>query len=115
MKATLIIEGKEFPIEIQDSELQKLLTPQRKTGYERVEEESDYYYVSASGFVEEISENCDGFDDDVYNIANYYSSDEVADNNARADELMRQLRRFTVEHRKEKLNWNKRSYNYNQI
>ena len=36
MKAKLIVDGKEFPIEIQDLELQKLLTPQKKTGYERV-------------------------------------------------------------------------------
>lgn len=105
MKAKLIIEGKEFPIEIQDSELQKLLTPQKKTGYERVEKGSSYDYVDANGFVEESFEDCDDFDDDVYNTANYYSSDEVADNNARADELMRQLRRFAVEHREQEIDW----------
>lgn len=97
MKATLIVEGKEFPIEIQDPELQKLLTPQKKTGYERVEEASRYYYVNTSGFVEEAFEDYDGFDDDAYNTANYYSSDKVAQNNARADKLMCQLRRFAVE------------------
>lgn len=97
MKATLIVEGKEFPIEIQDPELQKLLIPQKKTGYERVEEANRYYYVDASSFVEEAFEDYDGFDDDIYNTANYYSSDKVAQNNARADKLMRQLRRFAVE------------------
>lgn len=111
MKAKLIIEGKEFPIEIQDPELQKLLTPQKKTGYERVEKGSSYDYVDANGFVEESFEDCDDFDDDVYNTANYYSSDEVADNNARADELMRQLRRFAVEHRKNEINWNNKDQN----
>lgn len=108
MQAKLIVEGKEFPIEIHDPELQKLLTPQKKTGYERVEEASRYYYVDANGFIEGPCEDCDNFDDDVYNTANYYSSEIVAQNNARADKLMRQLRRFAVEHMENKLDWNDR-------
>lgn len=112
MQAKLIVEGREFPIEIHDPELQKLLTPQKKTGYERVEEASRYYYVDANGFIEGPCEACDDFDDDVYNIANYYSSENVAQNNARADKLMRQLRRFAVEHRKQDIDWNKGNYKY---
>ena len=106
MKAKLIVEGKAFPIEIHDPELQKLLTPQKKTGYERVEEASRYYYVDANGFVEGPVEDCDTFDDEAYNTANYYSDETVAKNNARADKLMRQLRRFAVEHREQEINWN---------
>ena len=34
-----------------------------------------------------------------YEIANYHSSKDLAYDNARADKLMRQLRRFAVEHR----------------
>ena len=106
MKAKLIVEGREFPIEIQDPELQKLLMPQKKTGYERVETDIDYYYVDATGFIENASEDSDGFDDDVYNTANYYADKTVAQNNARADELMRQLRRFAVAHREQEIDWN---------
>ena len=106
MKAKLIVEGKEFQIEIQDPELQKLLTPQKKTGYERVEEASQYYYADVAGFVEDSCEDFDGFDDDVYNTANYYSSEIIVQNNARADQLMRQLRRFAVEHREKEIDWN---------
>lgn len=43
MKAKLIAEGKEFPIEILDPELQKMLVPQKKTGYERVSERQMYW------------------------------------------------------------------------
>lgn len=111
MKAKLIVEGKEFPIEIQDPELQKLLTPQKKTGYER-EKPSYYYYVDADGLVEEEFDDCDSFSDNIYNTSNYYSSENVAQNNARADKLMRQLRRFAVEHREKEINWNKESYKY---
>ena len=41
-----------------------------------------------------------------YEVANYYSDKTVAENNARADKLMRQLRRFAVEHREKEIDWN---------
>ena len=43
MIAKLIVDGKEFPIEIQDPELQKLLVPQKKTGYKRVESGEEFW------------------------------------------------------------------------
>lgn len=106
MKAKLIVDGKEFPIEIQDPELQKLLTP-RKTGYERVEAGQKYWlqdmdcdvcWATESIYFTENNED--------YNSANYYSDETIARNNACADALMRQLRRFAVENRKENINWN---------
>ena len=103
MIAKLIVEGKEFPIEIQDPELQKLLAPQKKTGYERVERKDAYYYVNVEGDILPSTEYgiCfdNHYDEKRYDAANYYSDQIVAQNNARADKLMRQLRRFAVEHR----------------
>lgn len=104
MKAKLIVEGREFPIEINDPELEKLLKPQKKTGYERVDEGSHYFYACSDGFVESALERGIGSQDD-YDDADYYSDRTVAENNARADKLMRQLRRFAVEHRETDLNW----------
>lgn len=43
MIAKLIVEGKEFPIEIQDPELEKLLVPPKKTGYERVSSDGHFF------------------------------------------------------------------------
>ncbi len=107
MKAKLIIEGKEIEIEISKEEYKKIQpSEEKKTGYERVTEESDYFYANSRGYVETDSENCYSIDGDHYKSANYYSSDVVAGNNARADKLMRQLRRFSVEHRKYKTNFN---------
>lgn len=105
MKAKLIVEGKEFPIEIQDSELQKLLAS-RKTGYERVDESQKYWYQASSGNVERKSNMRDNLDAMYYSNANYYSDETVARNNVRADALMRQLRRFAVEHREQEIDWN---------
>lgn len=109
MKAKLIVEGKEFPIEIQDPELQKLLKPPKKTGYERVSKGCAYHFVDADNIINGYDEDEYGDVDDVYyEYANYYSDRTVAENNARADKLMRQLRRFAVEHRNGELDWSKK-------
>ena len=106
MKAKLIVEGKEFPIEIQDPELQKLLTSQKKTGYERVGAGQTYWLQDITGKVCWDTESiCFTGDNEDYNSANYYSDETIAKNNARADKLMRQLRRFAVEHRKYEIDW----------
>ena len=107
MIAKLVVEGKEFDIDILDLKLQELITPKKKTGYERVEKVNDaYYFDNGGGYVG------DSFDpypesegNNAYKAANYYTSKQVAENNVRADKLMRQLRRFAVEHRKNELDW----------
>lgn len=106
MKAKLVVEGKEFDIEILDPKLQELIAPKKKTGYERVEFNGDYYTHLSSGDIHHSQDHKGKCDNVTYDVANYYSSKEVAENNARADNLMRQLRRFAVEHRSKELNWN---------
>ena len=105
MLAKLIVEGREFPIEIQDPELQKLLMPQKKTGYERVDKDQTYYIQDLNEGIVWTSEYCNDDSNADYNTANYYSDKSVAKNNARADSLMRKLRRFAVEHRKYEIDW----------
>lgn len=100
MKAKLIIEDKEIEVEISEEEYKKLQpSEEKKTGYERVPKMNDFYYLAHRGNVEVGVDNCDKYDDDCYKAANYYSDKFIAENNARADRLMRQLRRFAVEHR----------------
>lgn len=106
MNAKLIVEGKEFAIEIYDPELQKLIAPSKKTGYERVGLKNTYWYADATDVDNFMDEDCE-FENEVYDAANYYSDKTVAENNARADKLMRQLRRFAVEHREKELKWDK--------
>ena len=110
MKAKLIIEGKEIEVEISKEEYEKIQPiKEKKTGYERAPKDDEFYYVSSRGHVEFAPDDYRDIDDDYYKSANYYSSNVVAENNARADKLMRQLRRFAVEHRANELNW----YNIN--
>ena len=104
MKAKLIVEGKEFDIEILDPKLQELIAPTKKTGYERGDY-NELYYIENIGGVQGFSDWGKNVDEMAYASANYYSDKTVAENNARADKLMRQLRRFAVEHREKKFNW----------
>ena len=107
MKAKLIIENKEIEIEISEEEYKKLhSSEEKKTGYERVAESDIYFYANTKGDAETACEDCYDIDDEYYESANYYSDKTVAENNARADKLMRQLRRFSVEHRECGVNFN---------
>ena len=107
MKAKLIIENKEIEIEISEEEYKKLqLSEEKITGYERVPESDIYYYAHSGGYVGTASEDYCNIDNEYYELANYYSDKTVAENNARADKLMRQLRRFSVEHREHGVDFN---------
>lgn len=119
MNAKLLIDGKEFDVEILDPELQKLLAPpKKKTGYERVGKSERHYYATDDGSIDDFCEDWDEEGADAcYNGANYYSDKSVAENNSRADKLMRQLRRFAVEHRDPTINllndgWHEICYDY---
>ena len=107
MKAKLIIEGKEIEVEISEEEYKKLQPiEEKKTGYERVPKNGKYFYEFGKGDVESDIEDCYDIDDEYYESANYYSDKTIAENNIRADKLMRQLRRFSVEHRGREVDFN---------
>ena len=107
MKAKLIIEDKEIEIEISEEEYKKLQqSEEKKTGYERVPESDIYFYANTKGDAETVCEDCYDVDDEYYESANYYSDKTVAENNARADKVIRQIRRFAVEHRGRGVNLN---------
>ena len=104
MKATLKLNGKEYEVEVSE-EMAKDLEKPKKTGYERAKTGSSYFIDCGNKLIEPYIEQGDSTDDTFYDIANYYSDKTVAQNNGRADTLMRKLRRFAVEHRQTKLDW----------
>lgn len=109
MKAKLLFNDKEFEIEMTEERVQDLTKTKKKTGYERVKKCECFYVEAVDGtslhYVKDNYE-CDGR---IYEGANYYSDVIIAKNNARADKLYRQLRRFAVEHRDNKIDWNNKS------
>lgn len=105
MKAKLIVNNQEIEVEISEEEYKKLQSKEeKKTGYERTSNKIFYWLTGDSG-VCSSNDNCE-MHDASYEAANYYSDRTVAENNARADKLMRQLRRFSVERREQELDWN---------
>lgn len=107
--AKLIIDGKEIEIQINEEQLKQLCPQKKKTGYERVYTYEGYYRLSTNDCIIPTTELGNDYDDKSYELCNYYSSRQVAENNARADKLMRQLRRFAVEHREEPIDWKETS------
>ena len=105
MNAKLIIEGREFDLEILDEELQKLVSKSKKTGYERVGKGEKFFAANHFGQCLECVGSGTGIEEAMYDIGNYYSDKTVADNNIRADNLMRQLRRFSTKSRTRPLFW----------
>ena len=81
------------------------MTGKKRTGYERVEKGEDFFRVLFDGMVAGDTDDHFGRDNACFENGNYYSDRTVAENNARADKLMRQLRRFAVEHREKNLTW----------
>lgn len=106
----LIIEGLSIDVdgnielECSEEDLKELienkLAKLKKTGYEKRLEHEKYYFDYCGSASEAW-----GMATDYYEAADYYSDKTVAENNARADKLMRQLRRFAVEHRKRDIDW----------
>lgn len=77
----------------------------KKTGYERVDKNDRYYFATNNGDIITTIDYHNTIDNAYYDNVNYYSSEEVAKNNTRADKLMRQLRRFSVENRETDIEW----------
>lgn len=109
MNGKLTLEnGKTIDVMLNDEQLKKILPVEnKKTGYERVEKGNLYYIEVLEMIIDRLEEK--GSDVDLngyYDNANYYSDKTLAINNARADKLMRQLRRFAVENAENELDWN---------
>lgn len=124
MQVTINANGKSIQAEISEEQLKKLgLTEERsRTGYERVDDRGGIYYLSNStGEAVNAIENNAQFDENRYNAGNYYSDEQIAKNNARADKLLCQLRQWQASHDKAitltdwETNTNKYKIKYNYV
>lgn len=101
MEITITINGKPVQATVDDAVIREAMSEkasEKMTGYER-NYGGQYYYQATGGYVDsDINDTSHPADDRRYQTGNYYSSEKVAKANARADSLMRQLRRFAAEH-----------------
>ena len=97
MQVELKVNGKTVHAEISEEQAKilGLIEDKPKTGYERREEcnNKKYYFVNTIDLVIE-NENTVLFDQNRYDVGNYYSDKTIAENNARADRLLRCLRQW---------------------
>ena len=104
MKAKLTLEnGKTIDMELTKEQEELINQSDKKTGYERVTY-GDIYYSSDNGGLsnDDTSVNTsdymgDYIDNAKYDNADYYNDETLVKNIAKADTLMRRLRRFAVE------------------
>lgn len=99
MKVTLTHDGKSVELDLTNEQLTALGLKEEKkmTGYERCGSIPFYCTVEGTGRVHTACDANTTFDDKNFDTANYYSDKKLAEANARADSLMRQLRRFAAE------------------
>ena len=78
----------------------------KKTGYERVEEGDKYFYENAHyKDVVQIIDIRGACNNTTFENADYYTDEKLAEDNIRADRLLRRLRRFSAVNRKNKIDW----------
>ena len=100
MEITITINGKPVQATVDDAVIREVMsekTSEKMTGYER-NNGGIYYHQATSGTVDMEDDTDHPIDHRRYQTGNYYTFKAVADNNVRADALMRNLRRFAAEH-----------------
>ena len=110
--AKLIINGREYEVQLTDEQAQELTAPKKVTGFERVKVDEICFYADSDG---ELSEDYDErilVDDRRYQNANYYSDESLAEWCNRNDALNRKIRRWAAEHNTEPIDWNKHNAKY---
>lgn len=101
MKVELKANGKTVQVEMteEQAKILGLVEERSRTGYERVEVEETYYLVEVDDEITNMKHNGQ-LDRDCYDVGNYYSNKTIAENNARADRLLRQLRQWQAQNDK---------------
>lgn len=99
MQVELKVNDKSVQAEISEEQAKilGLITDKPKTGYERTKIGETYYCVEEKDYLICYAERNDSADDSFYAIGDYYSDETIAENNARADRLLRRLRQWQAQ------------------
>lgn len=105
MKATLKLEdGREIQVELSDKDVDTIIKP-KKTGWERVKPKEFYLCICSDGQVSADEDEGDDIDKHWYIIGNYFSDEQLANDQARAISLWLRIKRWAAEHC-ESVDWN---------
>lgn len=99
MKVTMTYEGKSVEVEVKDEEFKKLFKKQeKKTGWEKAEEEEVFYFIdSCMQVCDDWQYNSVLSSERGYEAGNYFNSEKLADNMARAISLWLKIQRRASE------------------
>jgi len=98
MQVELKVNDKSVRVEMTEEQLKELgLIEEQRTGYERVKKGEMYYLVDIYNNIMRVTEDNDQGDKQCYSTGNYYSDKIISENNAHADRLLRQLRRWQAQ------------------
>lgn len=105
-----LADGREIKVEISEEELKKLQV--KKNPYDQVKKNERIYFINSCGVIEWTPEDCEelGIAAGLKGNINYYNDKTAAENDARADLLMRKLRKFAIESNLEHEKQNNNSY-----
>lgn len=107
----LIIDGEE--IKLTEEQIEVLNLNENKNPYARNQTYKRYYYITSTGRIDSYHDNNFDFDNDVYNVANYYNNKEFANEQSKLETLNRLLKRFSYENNWSDVLWeNSKSYKY---
>ena len=101
MQVTISANGKNIKAEISEEQAKilGLVEDKPKTGYESLGTGETYYLVDVDDEITTMKYDS-RLDRDCYDVGNYYSDKVIAENNARADRLLRQLRQWQAQNDK---------------
>ena len=87
------------------NEYEEYIESKQLTGWERLKDGGEYYYISPSGdFLNSTEDSCD-YDDLIYGRANYFSTKEKAEEINFKQTLFRKLQRFSDENGGNEIDW----------
>lgn len=99
MKITMTINGHQVEAEVDEKAICEAMGEKKKTGYESADFYETYFSQEVDGtVVERVYKRGEVIHERIALTGNHYTDKNVAENNARADALMRKLRRFAAEH-----------------
>lgn len=106
MKALIELNGKKTEIEITVEQAENLGLIEKKTGWERVTK-NEQYFINAD-LRRPIYEKNDKCDQNYYDRANYFSTNEKAEQIDKIQTLWRKMQRFADENNEGELDWENR-------
>ena len=100
MQVELKVNDKSIQAEISEEQLKELglVEDKPKTGYERVDEDESYFVDDTINDGHEVLGGRTLVNNLYYINGNYYNDKSIVENNARADRLLRYLRRWQAAH-----------------